>query len=237
MKNLMAALLKVQAEVRGVKKDAVNPHFKSRYADLDAILDATREVLVKAELVIAQTGSIENEGDFVLVTELFHVPSGECLRSHFPVICEKMTPQAVGSSLTYMRRYAQLAILNLSQCDDDGETASTPPPQPKKQASGALLPKAGAVNNGAPMHIDVSPERLEALRHANQMGFHSPESHAQGIKLFWATARGCGWTEEDVKDYIEGQYDIDSTKSLEQHQLSNCLKYFEANPCKPKEKK
>lgn len=162
--KLNAAILKIQTVLRGVKKDSANPHYKSRYADLDSVIEATRELLTDAELVIVQNG-VERGGTAWLETKLIHVPSGETESSLFPLPGD--TPQQMGSALTYMRRYAQLAILNLSQCDDDGEVASgrgemvtrtpAPPVAPKPPMASPLKAAPGGSFGKTPSPIVAAP--------------------------------------------------------------------------------
>ncbi len=123
MKALAAALVEFQKNAPHIAKDSVNPHFKNRYASLDAIMDAVRGPLAEQGLVITQHPS---EHDLVptLDTILLHV-SGEMIRSTMLLSAERSGPQAQGSALTYARRYAVLAVLGLvADEDDDGEAAT-----------------------------------------------------------------------------------------------------------------
>jgi hypothetical protein len=122
MKEITKALVKFHMEVGKIKKDANNPFFKSKYASLSNILDVVTPVLVQCDLNIIQMPV----GDGYLKTILSHV-SGETIEPEpFNMKITKNDPQSMGSAITYARRYAIGAILNLNiEEDDDGNRAST----------------------------------------------------------------------------------------------------------------
>lgn len=118
--NLSSALLKFQSEIKPVIKDASNPYFKSKYADLASILETIRAPLAKEGLSFVQFPS----GDGGLTTLLMHT-SGEWIEETFSMRAVDSKPQTYGSMITYMRRYALASILGLStEEDDDGNAAS-----------------------------------------------------------------------------------------------------------------
>lgn len=121
--KLAAALAKAQAEIKGAKKDAENPFFKSTYADLASVWEACRLPLSTNELAISQITEIM-DGTLVLRTILMH-SSGESISSYLPLLLgEKATSQQLGSALSYNRRYALSAIVGVAPEDDDGNKAS-----------------------------------------------------------------------------------------------------------------
>lgn len=121
IKDLVSALCKVQSEMKGAVKDSSNPFFKSKYADLESCWEAARLPLTKNGLSIVQTLDYENGVD-LLVTTLAH-SSGQWIKGRLRIVPTKADPQAVGSAITYARRYAFAAIVGLIQTDDDGEAA------------------------------------------------------------------------------------------------------------------
>jgi hypothetical protein len=138
MKHLPAALLKAQGAIQPARKDSVNPHFKSKYADLASVWDACRDALQEAGLVVVQLPVEGEPGRCTLVTRLFHT-SGEYIESTASVKLTKDDPQGYGSALTYLRRYMLMAFLGITPDDDDGHAASRPPqakPQEKPQGNG-----------------------------------------------------------------------------------------------------
>lgn len=118
IKNLVTALLAAQAEIQQPKKNSVNPHFKSKFADLGECFDCVREPLRKHGLIVSQLV----DGHF-LTTMLMH-SSGQYIASQHPLPAEG-TPQQLGSAITYARRYALCAMLGLvAEVDDDANAAS-----------------------------------------------------------------------------------------------------------------
>lgn len=123
MKNIATALLQAQKEMSGVKKDANNPFFKSKYATLEAVIEASKDALNKNGIIALQPHGKDEFGFFVK-TVLIHSESGESLESRTDVICAKQNdPQALGSAITYARRYGLQSFLLLPAEDDDAESA------------------------------------------------------------------------------------------------------------------
>ena len=121
--KLAAALIQFSGKMLKVKKDSVNPHFRNRYASLSTIIETTQPALVECGLAVVQMPSGDNE----LTTVLLH-ESGEYISSTYRMTPSKNDPQGLGSAITYQRRYAYGAILNLNiDEDDDGNTGSQNP--------------------------------------------------------------------------------------------------------------
>lgn len=119
IKNIAKALKDFQASGIKVAKDSINPHFNSKFASLENTIDTTRDTLAKCGLSFAQFP--DGAG---LTTILMH-ESGEWIKSTGDLSADKQTPQAQGSAITYMRRYALSAALGLAtEDDDDGNGAS-----------------------------------------------------------------------------------------------------------------
>ncbi len=125
--EIAMALAKAQADMGHAHKDSTNPHFKSSFASLAAVIDAVREPFANQQISFTQAMT-KIDGDLVLATTLLH-SSGQWLRSFTPILIEKASAQAMGSATSYARRYALSAIAGLSQTDDDGEEASKAPPR------------------------------------------------------------------------------------------------------------
>lgn len=137
IKEIATALSKFQQEVKSIKKDAVNPFFKSKYATLDNILDEIKPLLAKNGLAFTQFPAGENE----LVTILMHT-SGEYLEASVKMNPKDNTPQGQGGAITYMRRYALSAVLGLAtDDDDDGNRATLPNGDQMTQRKPVTTPK------------------------------------------------------------------------------------------------
>lgn len=133
--ELAVALNKAQADFMVAKKDAKNPFFKSKYATLNAVYEAVAEALLKNGLSVIQP----IVGDAVETT-IIHT-SGQFITSSCPIVCAKQNdPQAMGSAITYARRYSLASLLGvMTDEDDDGEKAMARP-APKQSVKEA--PKA-----------------------------------------------------------------------------------------------
>jgi len=121
--NLAVALAKFQAEVTQPKKTATNPHFRSKYATLDEIINTVKPVLAKHGLSYMQ--SCGGDGERITITTLLMHESGEWIESEPLVLkADKISPQGAGSAITYGRRYMLSAVLGVaSEEDDDGNAA------------------------------------------------------------------------------------------------------------------
>lgn len=139
-KLLIAALGQFQAEVTPVPKTSTNPFFKSKYADLPTVVEHTRRLLTKHGLLITQLPG-DNGDSPTLITMLAHV-SGEWMEAETPLMLAKEDPQAQGSAITYMRRYAYCAVLGIvADDDDDAESAMRRPSQQVQPAqAGTFTP-------------------------------------------------------------------------------------------------
>lgn len=126
IKNIGLALCKFQATIGKVSKEANNPFFKSKYASLANILDTIQKPLSDCGLAFAQLPD-----DDSLTTILIHSESGEWLEASYKMpVAKANDPQAMGSAITYARRYALGAILGLNiDDDDDAEKAMGRTPQ------------------------------------------------------------------------------------------------------------
>jgi len=153
--DLAAALAKAQSQMKSATFNRVNPHFKNKYADLSAVLEAIRKPLADNGLSVTQTTEVR-DGGFVLVTTLHH-SSGQWIASEYP-LPQAAKPQELGSALTYARRYSLSAIACIAADeDDDAEGART-------SGQVASAPKPRAVNP-QPVEAPVDPETGECSPH------------------------------------------------------------------------
>ena len=120
MQKIMTALLKAQTQISFAVKDKTNPHFKSKYATLESVIDAIKEPLNKNGIVIYHKTTIDGS----LVTTLIHSESGEFIESVSPLIMNRQDMQQLGSAQSYAKRYNLTALTNLPTEDDDGNAAS-----------------------------------------------------------------------------------------------------------------
>jgi len=138
MKQIASALVKAQKAFGPALKTATNPHFKSRYADLAACVEAVIGGLNDNGIALIQRNSLDDAG--VTVETVFVHESGEmleCGKLHVPAA--KHDPQGYGSALTYARRYSLMAACGIAPEDDDGNAGSKPAPKVTDATINALL--------------------------------------------------------------------------------------------------
>lgn len=119
-KKIYAKILALQKELTPIAKDAINPHFKSKYATLPAILSAIKPICSKLGLVVIQP--IMNDRVYTVISDS---ETGEILESNI-ALPTNLNAQQIGSAITYFRRYTLASLLSLEIEDDDGN-AATPP--------------------------------------------------------------------------------------------------------------
>jgi hypothetical protein len=128
--ELAKALAKAQGAMTSAKKSAVNPHFKSKYADLAEVIDSIRKPLSDNSIAFTQLNTTDENGNVSVTTMLMH-ESGEFIGSTFSAKPQQVTVQGYGSTITYLRRYSAMAIAGLASDDDDGEAATSRTPMPQ----------------------------------------------------------------------------------------------------------
>ena len=146
---LAKALVAAQTEMGGAVKDAANPFFKSKYADLGSVIRAIKEPCSKHGLSYVQL-PIRSENGVGVVTRLLH-ESGEWLEGEFTLPMVKNDPQAAGSAITYARRYALSALFSIPQVDSDAEDAmfrGALPEKPLEQWCDDLADSIAAIKEG-----------------------------------------------------------------------------------------
>lgn len=153
--SLAAALAKAQGQMRNASKDASNPHFRTKYADLASVMDAIREPLSANGLAIVQTVS-QQESSVGVRTLLLH-SSGEWISSELLVPLAQKTAQAVGSALSYARRYSISALCGVAQADDDGEAATAGSRRPERTPPQEERPRP------APQPVQPQAETVEPV--------------------------------------------------------------------------
>ena len=119
--TLYTAIYGLQSEIGTISKTASNPFFKSKYADYAGIMETLQPLLTKYGLIVLQP--VTEQG---INTKVIHAETGDYVESHTPIICkEANNPQALGSAITYARRYGLSALLNLVTDEDDDGNAAT----------------------------------------------------------------------------------------------------------------
>lgn len=217
--ELAAALCAVQLELRPAHKDSTNPHFKSRYADLESCWDAIREVAPKHGLCVIQTMD-EISGGVVIETLLAH-KSGQFISGRLQLTPQRNDAQGIGSCITYGRRYSLAAIVGLTQTDDDAEgdvrqPAKASPYSEQGKQEAATQPKAKPAEAGYKPKV-LPP--LDTLDPKKEIKPDTKEANVARAKLFQGIAELIameGSSDSTVLEIIkENSADIDpGTKAL-----------------------
>ena len=165
LEKLATALAKAQSEIVGARKTSKNPYFKSDYADLFEVLEATRPILSKHGLSIVQTNNgVEIIGSTAFLhvgTMLMHT-SGQWIRSFIPLPIESpVNCHKLGSAMTYGRRYGLSAMVGIAQMDDDGNaaTAGTTNPEDVAPHKRTVKPTMGNSTKVQPL-VQPNPREL-----------------------------------------------------------------------------
>ena len=125
---LYAALVAAQSEIEAATKESANPHFKSKYASLAAVIEVVRPALNKYGLALLQIPGCDADGLVTVQSTVIHKQGGTL---SFPTPLGIKTDgkaQTVGSAITYLRRYSLAAIFCVAQEDDDGNAAQAAEP-------------------------------------------------------------------------------------------------------------
>ena len=118
--KIIPAYLAAYHSVEAVQKKNVNTYYRSKYADLDAVMSACAKALKDNNLALWQSADEAGER---MITRLWHV-SGQWLEGTIPLILANNDMQGLGSAYTYARRYGALGILGIAPEDDDGNAAA-----------------------------------------------------------------------------------------------------------------
>jgi hypothetical protein len=169
-KNIYQKLHEAKLEIGKVAKNAKNPHFKNTYADLNALIEAVEPILLEKGLVLLQP--IKEGRVFTIITD---INTATFVESYID-LTTGLTAQALGSQITYFRRYTLSSLMTLQAIDDDGYTASQPKiyptaPSGKKECNDATFKKLveaiqsgrGTVEQAKEIYIFTGQQNIELL--------------------------------------------------------------------------
>jgi len=220
LKELAIALNKAQSQLKKAKKDSQNPHFRSKYADLESVWDACREALNQNGLTVIQTvGTMDNKA--TLTTMLLHT-SGEYVSDTalLPVI--KGGPQELGSCLTYLKRYSLSAIVGIADSDDDGEIA---------EGRRNDFQKTSTQTEPIPVYVPLKSNVRESAPSVTAAEVNLPPSQfirqvrpltAPQIKRLYAIAGSTGWPPAFVDAYVNKHFKKNAAALSKQEYDSTC---------------
>lgn len=168
--KIAGALLQAQTEMGDAVKGSANPFFKSKFADLNSVREASIPVLNKNKIGVYQP-TVYLDGKAFVETTLIH-ESGEWLASETEIVYAKQNdPQGQGSGISYARRYGLQSLLNIGAVDDDGEGAMDRPKSYSKNVAATpkpaeVLHKTESILRSIPAEIS-NLEELEIVRTEN----------------------------------------------------------------------
>lgn len=194
--ELAAALAKAQGEIENASKNAANPHFKSKYADLAEVLNTVRPVFTKHGLSVSQFPSFA-DGLASVETVLMH-SSGQWMSGTASAGVTKMDAQGVGSAITYLRRYSLAAVAGIAQEDDDANAAVGGHHKAKVQPA-KILPTDGAWEAmSAEEKQFLTDVALEVVRKMQTEGESAAHQYLESQKLD-GDEKTALWTRLDSK--------------------------------------
>lgn len=234
--ELAAALAKAQSKLEGADKNSDNPFYKSRYADLSAVWEVIRKPFADNGLSVSQLVSTVDAKP-ILKTVLMH-SSGQFLVSDMPIVVEKPGPQAMGSAISYARRYSLAAIAGVYQTDDDAEGAHgrqsvvqlvTKPPTPtiNPLAPRVIIPKG---NDDVPEWTSPPSGMFDSLtKSIEQVPLPKPTDDLK--KIVADAAEKANWTTKQVGDEIKKR-DFKKFEDMSPNAIQEMLLFIKGNPKK-----
>lgn len=139
--EIAAALAKAQGAMEGAAKDSANPFFKSKYADLASVWGACRGPLAENGIAVIQSPS--TDGPLVTVRTLLVHSGGQWFSNDLSAMAKDDSPQAIGSIVTYLRRYSLQSLVGVAPEDDDAEAAQGRGPSAPVYSVSAPPPASG----------------------------------------------------------------------------------------------
>jgi hypothetical protein len=195
IKQISTAFVKAQSEMSNAKKGSSNPFFKSKYADLNSIREASIPVLNAHGISVLQP-IVHIDGKNFVKTILLH-ESGESLDSHTEIVYSKSNDaQAQGSGISYARRYGLQSFLCIGADDDDGNTAVRPTNIP-----------APIANTSIPKPAVATDETLEKAKVALEKVIPDTKDLVLKQKDFKATTEGANFqSSASVADLVKNNH-------------------------------
>jgi hypothetical protein len=201
--NLASALLKAQIDIGVALKTSTNPYFKSKYADLQAVIDAVKEPLNRHGISFLQAVDKAAGDDLPVIDTILLHESGQHLSTRTPVFCAKPNdPQAFGSGITYSKRYALQALLGLPTEDDDGNAATANNSNSKTQAKPQAKPEEDVTKLIEQEFFNYSTEHADEVADGFACdGTKFKEAlRKEFTSLPAAKKKTIKWTAESIKD-------------------------------------
>jgi len=147
-------LLEFQKKIGIIKKDSKNPHFKNTYASLTQILSEVKPLLTECGLILIQPISLEGVG-----TTIIDFETGEKIETVIS-LPTNLSPQQLGSAITYFRRYTLASLLSLEIDDDDAQSTVIKQPNLNEQVE---IAKAKIITATSLKDLETKYKSLTAI--------------------------------------------------------------------------
>lgn len=147
-------LLEFQKKIGIIKKDSKNPHFKNTYASLTQILSEVKPLLTECGLILIQPISLEGVG-----TTIIDFETGEKIETVIS-LPTNLSPQQLGSAITYFRRYTLASLLSLEIDDDDAQSTVVKQPNLNEQVE---IAKAKIITATSLKDLETKYKSLTAI--------------------------------------------------------------------------
>lgn len=225
MKQIIAALLNAQKSIKNALQDSTNPHFKSRFASLESVLDTVKGPLIENEILLLQSvrnDALANAPGPVLITMLLH-SSGERLESAVPLIQNKPDLHGLGGAITYLRRQGIKTMLGITEVetviedsveDDDGNRGSVE--ESKSVGFKEVVP------GRSDLPFDTSGGGFKTPANASSAKTHT-KATADDIDALRSAIRASGWTPDQVKAYSASVFGKSQSKDLTPEEIGKLI--------------
>ena len=154
-KEIFSKLFSIQGEIQKAPMSGENPHFKSEYTTIQDLFDLLKPMLQPRKMFFIQSpaqGEISGVRSLRMITRIIDTESGEWVEGSLEVELKEAGPQALGSAITYLRRYQLSSMLGVVSDDDDGNAATT-----KTSPKSSYVPKASTPTTPPPAKPAPAP--------------------------------------------------------------------------------
>lgn len=187
IKAITPAFLKAQIKIESVIKEKTNPFFNSKYADLTSVIEACKDKLNAEGIAILQPIDGMN-----VETILIH-ESGEWFSSLTPIVSKDANnPQALGSAISYAKRYGLQSMVLLPAEDDDGNVAVKPAVKKAEADPTEEWPDIEVLKN-CPLHKKELKDRGHGIWDHRAKGALKGEELVFNESGLWYICQGKGW--------------------------------------------
>jgi hypothetical protein len=215
--QILAALSRARKKFKELKKEALNPFYKSKYSDLNAVVDACIDALSDEEIAVIQAPVKDREAKEAGVITFLGHSSDEWFEGELLLPTKDWTAQACGSSITFARRYSLEAFVALAgELDDDANLASGKEVEARAAAIGPPPPEVK--HRGRPKK---STQQLEE--------FVSDPKPVTWRQRFWSAAKARNKSDTQIREFL-GSLGYEHTGDVPPQKYDECMAWAEDRP-------